>query len=193
MRFDHSSNFDHRLQTAPRDPAQEKLPVPLRNASVGVGPEPICRLLDPPGSGRFQVQSCQAQKGSFVFLLIPGFGPKPVVSGSGQRAHSQSTHFAVLYGSTLWSGQPTLDSSFHDSRSLALGDLHMFRNIFLIVAILSHNMVIASNREVNRPLGSAHGTWAWRIPWFGQSTRGTPASIMVTYPQVSRCLHFRCR
>ena len=91
MRFDHSPNLDHRLQTAPRDPAQERFPVPLRNSSVGVGPKPTGRLLDPPGSRRFQVQSRQAQKGSFIFVLILGFGPKPVVLGSGQRADSQSS------------------------------------------------------------------------------------------------------
>jgi hypothetical protein len=43
MRFDHSPNLDHRLQMAPRDPAQERFPVPLRNSSVGVDPEPIGR------------------------------------------------------------------------------------------------------------------------------------------------------
>ena len=101
MRFDHSPDLDHRLQTAPRDPAQERFPVLLCNSSVGVGPKPIGRLLDPPGSRRFQVQSRQAQKGSFVFVLILGFGPKPVVLGPCQRADSQSTQFAVLCRSDL--------------------------------------------------------------------------------------------
>ena len=96
MRFDHSYHPDHRLQTAPRDPAQERLPVPLRNSSVGVEPEAIGRLIDSPGLRRFQVQSRQAQKKSFVFILILGFGPKPVLLGSGQRAHSQSLQFAML-------------------------------------------------------------------------------------------------
>jgi hypothetical protein len=45
MRFDLSPILDHRLQTAPRDPGQERFPVPLRNSSVGVGPESIDRLL----------------------------------------------------------------------------------------------------------------------------------------------------
>ena len=101
MRFDHSSNLDHRLQTAPRDPAQETFPVPLRNSSVGVGPEPFGRLLDPPGSRLNQVQSCQTQKGSSDFVLILGFGPTPIVLGSGQRADSQSPQFAVLCRSDL--------------------------------------------------------------------------------------------
>ena len=36
----------------------------------------------------------------------------------------------VLNGSTLSSGQPTPDRSFHDSRGLVPGDLHLFRDIF---------------------------------------------------------------
>ena len=70
MCFDHFPNLDHRLQTTMQDPAQERLPVPPRNSSVGVGPEPIGHLSIFPSSRRFYVQSRQAQKGSIIIVLI---------------------------------------------------------------------------------------------------------------------------
>ena len=45
MRFNHSATLDHRLQTTPRDPAQERFPVHLRNSSVRADRESIGRLV----------------------------------------------------------------------------------------------------------------------------------------------------
>lgn len=57
----------------------------------------------------------------------------------------------------------------------------------------SQSIASVSNNAVNRDRSSAEGTSTWRTPCVGHSPRGTSASMIVLYWQVSRCRHRRRR